>query len=86
MALVTLVGRWRTGSLRQLKLGQHHEQHDGRGVSSGSSSGSASGSTAGGGATSARRAQLVSCLKSHGVTLPERPAGAGLLRRRRRQR
>ncbi len=44
--------------------------------SSGSSSGSASG-TASSGANSARRAQLVSCLKSHGVTLPARPAGAG---------
>jgi hypothetical protein len=47
-------------------------------ASSGSSSGS---STAGGGAASgpnsAKRAQLVSCLKSHGVTLPARPAGAG---------
>ena len=27
---------------------------------------------------SARRAQLVACLKAHGVTLPTRPAGAGL--------
>jgi len=47
-------------------------------ASSGSSSGSGSGtSTTGGGPNSARRAQLVSCLKSHGVTLPSRPAGAG---------
>lgn len=47
-------------------------------ASSGSSSGSGSGtSTTGGGPNSAKRAQLVSCLKSHGVTLPSRPAGAG---------
>jgi hypothetical protein len=45
-------------------------------ASSGSSSGSGT-STTGGGPNSARRAQLVSCLKSHGVTLPARPAGAG---------
>jgi hypothetical protein len=43
-------------------------------ASAGSSSGT---STTGGGANSARRAQLVSCLKSHGVTLPSRPAGGG---------
>jgi len=43
-------------------------------ASAGSSSGT---STTGGGPNSARRAQLVSCLKSHGVTLPSRPAGAG---------
>jgi hypothetical protein len=34
------------------------------------------GGGAGGGANSARRTQLVACLKSHGVTLPSRPAGA----------
>ena len=34
-------------------------------------------STTGGTTGSARRAQLVSCLKSHGVTLPARPAGSG---------
>jgi hypothetical protein len=45
-------------------------------ASSGSSSGSGT-STTGGGPNSARRAQLVSCLKSHGVTLLARPAGAG---------
>jgi hypothetical protein len=39
-------------------------------------SASTSGAAAGGGANSARRAQLVSCLKAHGVTLPSRPAGA----------
>jgi hypothetical protein len=44
---------------------------------SASGSGSASGSAAGGGANSARRAELVSCLKAHGVTLPSRPAGGG---------
>ena len=48
-------------------------------TSSTTASASASASTsgaAGGGANSARRAQLVSCLKAHGVTLPSRPAGA----------
>ena len=45
-------------------------------ASAGSSSGSGT-STTGGGPNSARRAQLVTCLKSHGVTLPSRPAGAG---------
>jgi hypothetical protein len=43
---------------------------------SASGSGSSSGA-AGGGANSARRAQLVSCLKAHGVTLPSRPPGGG---------
>jgi hypothetical protein len=43
-----------------------------------SASASGSSSAAGGGATgSARRAQLVACLKSHGVTLPSRPPGSG---------
>ena len=44
-------------------------------TASASASGSSSGSAAGGGANSARRSQLVSCLKAHGVTLPARPAG-----------
>ena len=47
---------------------------------SASSTTTASASAAGsGGSTtgSARRAQLVACLKSHGVTLPARPAGSG---------
>ena len=44
-------------------------------TASASASGSASGSAAGGGPNSARRAQLVSCLKAHGVTLPSRPPG-----------
>jgi hypothetical protein len=39
-----------------------------------SASASASGSTSG--TASARRAQLVACLKAHGVTLPARPPGA----------
>ena len=55
-------------------------------ASSGSSTSSASGTTTAsasaagtGGSTTgtARRAQLVACLKSHGVTLPARPAGSG---------
>ena len=46
------------------------------GTSTASASSSGSSSAAGGGATgTARRAQLVACLKSHGVTLPSRPAG-----------
>jgi len=42
---------------------------------SASSSSGSSGSAAAGGSGSARRAQLVSCLKAHGVTLPSRPPG-----------
>lgn len=49
--------------------------------SSSSSSTSSTTSTAAASASnsnpSARRAQLVACLKSHGVTLPSRPAGSG---------
>jgi len=47
--------------------------------SSTTASASAAGSGGSGGSTtgSARRAQLVACLKSHGVTLPARPAGSG---------
>ena len=44
---------------------------------SGSSGSAAGGGAAAGGANSGRRAQLVSCLKAHGVTLPARPAGSG---------
>jgi len=50
--------------------------------SSGSASASSSSTTtsasaaAGGGASSANRTKLEACLKSHGVTLPSRPAGA----------
>jgi hypothetical protein len=44
-------------------------------ASASASASSSSGSAAGGGANSARRAQLVSCLKAHGVTLPSPPAG-----------
>ena len=45
-------------------------------TASASASASTSGAAAGGAAGSARRGQLVSCLKAHGVTLPSRPAGA----------
>jgi hypothetical protein len=41
------------------------------------SAGAGAGGGAGGAFSPAKRAQLVSCLKSHGVTLPSRPAGAG---------
>ena len=46
-------------------------------TASASASGSSGSSAAGGATGSARRAQLVACLKSHGVTLPSRPAGSG---------
>jgi hypothetical protein len=50
------------------------------GSSSNTSSSSASAGTASsaatGGASSATRTKLVACLKAHGVTLPNRPAGA----------
>jgi hypothetical protein len=45
-------------------------------TSSASSSGSAAAGAAAGGAA-ANRSKLVACLKAHGVTLPNRPAGAG---------
>jgi len=48
--------------------------------STGSSSSSSSSADGGGGGTSrtgANRTKLTACLKSHGVTLPSRPAGAG---------
>jgi hypothetical protein len=44
--------------------------------STGASAGSSSASAAAGGPSSAARSKLVACLKSHGVTLPNRPAGA----------
>jgi hypothetical protein len=44
--------------------------------SSGASSGSSSASAAAGRPSSAARSKLVACLKSHGVTLPNRPPGA----------
>jgi hypothetical protein len=48
-------------------------------ASSASSSGSASGASraAAGGTRSAAASKFVACLKSHGVTLPNRPPGAG---------
>jgi hypothetical protein len=46
--------------------------------SSGSgSSSSSSGAAAAGGGNAATRTKLAACLKSHGVTLPSRPPGAG---------
>ncbi len=45
-------------------------------TSSGSASSTSSASAAAGRPTSAARSKLVACLKSHGVTLPNRPAGA----------
>jgi hypothetical protein len=42
----------------------------------GSSTTTSASTGAGGGANSARRTALVACLKQHGVTLPNRPAGA----------
>jgi hypothetical protein len=52
----------------------------GSSASTGSSSSSSSSAAAGAGSTSRTgfdRAKLTACLKSHGVTLPARPAGAG---------
>jgi hypothetical protein len=43
----------------------------------GAGSASGTGTTGRGAFSPARRAALVACLKSHGVTLPSRPAGAG---------
>ncbi|MGO9495948.1 MAG: hypothetical protein ACLQA5_04440 [Solirubrobacteraceae bacterium] len=76
MALVTLVASGALAACGSSSSGSTTSSTTAAASSSGSSSGSASG-TAGSGAGSARRAQLVSCLKSHGVTLPARPAGAG---------
>jgi hypothetical protein len=45
-------------------------------TSSGSASSSSSASAAAGRPSSAARSKLVACLKSHGVTLPNRPSGA----------
>jgi hypothetical protein len=45
--------------------------------SSSSSSSSASAAAGGAGGSTATRTKLIACLKSHGVTLPTRPAGAG---------
>ena len=44
---------------------------------SSTTTGSGSAAAAAGGANSAARSKLAACLKSHGVTLPSRPAGAG---------
>lgn len=46
------------------------------GCGSSSSSSSSTAASASGSGGTATRAKLVSCLKSHGVTLPSRPAGA----------
>jgi hypothetical protein len=43
---------------------------------SSTTTGSGSAAAAAGGANSATRSKLAACLKSHGVTLPSRPAGA----------
>jgi hypothetical protein len=43
----------------------------------GTTASASSSGTSGSAAGSARRTQLVACLKSHGVTLPSRPAGSG---------
>jgi hypothetical protein len=45
-------------------------------TSSGAASSTSSASARAGGPSSAARTKLVACLKSHGVTLPNRPAGA----------
>jgi hypothetical protein len=46
-------------------------------TSSGASSTSSSARAAAGGQSSATRSKFVACLKAHGITIPNRPAGAG---------
>lgn len=75
MALVTLVASGALAACGSASSSSTTSTATASASSSGSSSGSASG-TAGSGPNSARRAQLVSCLKAHGVTLPTRPAGS----------
>ncbi len=75
MALVTLVASGALAACGSASSSSTTSSTTASASSSGSSSGSASG-TAGSGPNSARRAQLVSCLKAHGVTLPARPAGS----------
>jgi hypothetical protein len=75
VALVTLVAG---GALAACGSASSSSSTTSSSTASASASGSASSSGAGGGgANSARRAQLVSCLKAHGVTLPSRPPGGG---------
>jgi hypothetical protein len=77
VALVTLVAG---GALAACGSASSSSGTTSSASASASASGSGSGtgtSTTGGGPNSARRAQLVSCLKAHGVTLPARPAGSG---------
>lgn len=76
MALVTLVAG---GALAACGSASSSSTTSSTTASASSGSGSGSSTTGGGSATgpnSARRAQLVSCLKAHGVTLPTRPAGS----------
>lgn len=73
MALVTLVAG---GALAACGTASSSSGTTTGTTASASSSGSSS-SAAAGGANSARRTQLVSCLKAHGVTLPSRPPGGG---------
>ena len=72
MALVTLVAGGALAACGSASSGSS--------TSSTTASASSGSSTTGGGSAtgpnSARRAQLVSCLKAHGVTLPTRPAGS----------
>jgi hypothetical protein len=76
VALVTLVAG---GALAACGSASSGSSTSSTTASASSGSGSGSSTTGGGSATgpnSARRAQLVSCLKAHGVTLPARPAGS----------
>lgn len=74
VALVTLVAG---GALAACGSASSSSNTTSSTTASASASGSSSGAAAGGGANSARRAQLVSCLKAHGVTLPARPPSGG---------
>jgi hypothetical protein len=72
VALVTLVAG---GALAACGSASSSSTTTSSTTASASASGSSPGAAAGGGANSARRTQLVSCLKAHGVSLPARPAG-----------
>jgi len=74
VALVTLIAG---GALTACGSSSSSSNTTSSTTASASASTSGSGSGAAGGPNSARRAQLVSCLKAHGVTLPSRPPGSG---------
>ena len=56
--------------------GSSSNTSSGSGSAGSATVGAAGGAAAGGGQSSAARTKFVTCLKAHGVTLPNRPAGA----------